>query len=181
MKSGLPKVASKFIKENQMTEEKSCCGEAKGLEKKADDIIRTHIYASIATGFVPIPIVDLVAFTGVQVDMLRRLAEVYDVPFKKDLVKSIIGALVGGIAPVTLSSTVASLLKFIPIVGYTTSAVSLSISGAATTYALGKVFVQHFASGGTFLDFNPEKVRAFFGAKVKEGREVAADMSADQR
>jgi uncharacterized protein (DUF697 family) len=166
-----------LVKEKKMTEEKACCSGTTDLEKKADEIIRKHVYASIATGFVPIPIVDLLVFTGVQVDMLRRLAEVYGVPFKKDLVKGSIGALVGGIAPVTLSSTVASLLKIVPVIGYTTSAVSLSITGAATTYALGKVFVQHFASGGTFLDFNPEKVRTFFAAKVKEGEGVAANMS----
>ena len=27
---------------------------------------------------------------------------------------------------------------------------------------MGKVFIQHFESGGTFLDFDPDKVRSYF-------------------
>ena len=39
------------------------------------------------------------------------------------------------------------------------------IAGAA--YAVGKVFIQHFASGGTFLTFDPEKVRAHYAGRAK--------------
>ena len=28
--------------------------------------------------------------------------------------------------------------------------------------SVGRVFIQHFASGGTFLDFDPESVRKHF-------------------
>ena len=31
-----------------------------------------------------------------------------------------------------------------------------------TTYAIGTVFYQHFAFGGTFLTFDAEKVKVFF-------------------
>jgi hypothetical protein len=32
---------------------------------------------------------------------------------------------------------------------------------AGATYAIGMVFIQHFASGGTLLDFNPGDYREF--------------------
>jgi hypothetical protein len=39
---------------------------------------------------------------------------------------------------------------------------------AGATYLIGKVFIQHFASGGTLLDFNPPDYREFIKAqKVK--------------
>jgi len=39
---------------------------------------------------------------------------------------------------------------------------------------VGKVFVQHFESGGTFLSFDPEKVRSHFEEELKMGKAVAA-------
>jgi hypothetical protein len=32
---------------------------------------------------------------------------------------------------------------------------------ACASYVIGKVFIQHFASGGTLLDFNPPDYREF--------------------
>ncbi len=39
---------------------------------------------------------------------------------------------------------------------------------AASTYAVGKIFVQHFESGGTVLSFNPDKVRDYYEAELKQ-------------
>jgi hypothetical protein len=36
---------------------------------------------------------------------------------------------------------------------------------AGATYAIGKAFIQHFASGGTLLDFNPPDYREFIRAQ----------------
>ncbi|MBF0535736.1 MAG: GTPase, partial [Nitrospirae bacterium] len=85
--------------------------------------------------------------------------------------------LIGSGIPVVLSSTVASLLKFIPVIGYTTASLSISIVGGASTYALGKVFVQHFESGGTFLDFDPMAVKEYFAKEFKEGQGLLSELS----
>ena len=50
---------------------------------------------------------------------------------------------------------------------------------AAFTYAVGKVLVQHFASGGTFLDFDPKKVREYFARQFEEGKLVTAKIRPD--
>ncbi|MEZ5671856.1 MAG: hypothetical protein R3E08_05540 [Thiotrichaceae bacterium] len=49
--------------------------------------------------------------------------------------------------------------------------------GGAATYAIDKVFVQHFESGGTFLDFDPEAVREHFAAEFAKGKDVAASLN----
>jgi hypothetical protein len=36
---------------------------------------------------------------------------------------------------------------------------------AGATYAIGMAFIQHFASGGTLLDFNPSQYREFIKAQ----------------
>lgn len=144
----------------------------------ADDIIRKRVYAAIGTGFVPIPIFDILALTGIQVEMVAKLSKLYQIPFKKDIVKTAVSSLVGGVLPVAATPIVASLVKMIPIIGYTTSAVTLSATGAASTYAVGKVFVQHFESGGTLLNFNADKVKEYYNEKFQEGQKVAADVKA---
>jgi hypothetical protein len=57
----------------------------------------------------------------------------------------------------------------------------IAIPGAAAsfTYAVGKVFLQHFAFGGTFLDFDPKKVREHFARQFEEGKLVAAKTKAE--
>jgi hypothetical protein len=37
----------------------------------------------------------------------------------------------------------------------------MPVLSAGATYAIGKAFIQHFATGGTLLDFNPPDYREF--------------------
>ena len=75
-----------------------------------------------------------------------------------------------------LRGVAASAVKLIPLVGSLSGMLALPIVAGASTYALGKVFVVHFETGGTLLDFDPEKTREYFAAKYKEGQKVSADM-----
>ncbi|NJL59718.1 MAG: DUF697 domain-containing protein, partial [Desulfobacteraceae bacterium] len=69
--------------------------------------------------------VDLVALTGVQLNMLRRLAKLYEVPFAQDKVKNLLSCLVGSVIPLGLSGPMASLLKAVPVVGQTVGVLSM--------------------------------------------------------
>ena len=139
----------------------------------SEGTIRNHVIGSMGVGLIPIPVVDLVALTGIQLNMLRKLAKAYDIPFSKDKVKTILAALIGGGIPVTFAGAFASLMKAVPIIGQTTGALAMPILAGATTYAVGKVFTQHFASGGTFLNFNPDDVKDYYYEMFKEGQKMA--------
>lgn len=160
-------------------EENKDLAAAEAGDKDADKILRNHVLGSMGVGLIPIPLVDLVALTGVQLNMLRKLAKTYNVPFSQDKVKNLLASLIGGGIPVTFSNAVASLIKSVPVIGQTTGAVAMPILAGATTYAVGKVFVQHFASGGTFLNFDPEAVREYYAAMFKEGEKVASGLKSD--
>jgi uncharacterized protein (DUF697 family) len=152
------------------------------LHAAADHLIRQYTLAGMAVGLVPIPLVDMAALLGVQLKMLHALAGLYDIEFKADLGRSAVGSLIGSAVPTNLSPALAaSLGKLIPGVGQTLATGSLVVLNGAATYALGKVFTQHFAAGGTFLTFNPEAVRDYFEAQLKEGGRVAADLKAKQK
>jgi len=56
--------------------------------------------------------------------------------------------------------------------------VSMAALGGAGTYAVGKVFIEHFESGGTFLSFDPDKVREKFKALFEKGKEFVTPKTA---
>jgi uncharacterized protein (DUF697 family) len=67
--------------------------------------------------------------------------------------------------PATSGIGAASALKVVPVVGMLVSGFVMPVLSAGATYAIGKAFVQHFASGGTLLDFNPPDYREFIKAQ----------------
>lgn len=113
-----------------------------------------------AAGLIPLPLVDVVAVSGVQLQLLRRLSQMYGVPFSENMGKSVLASLIGSMIPATSGMGVTSALKGVPIIGALSSLVMPTLSAGAT-YAIGKVFVEHFDSGGTLLDFNPPDYREF--------------------
>jgi uncharacterized protein (DUF697 family) len=141
----------------------------------ANKVVRNYSVGSIAPAVVPVPILDLVLLTGLQLKMLHSLSGVYGVPFSKDLGKKAISSLVGGVAPLAMEPVVASVVKIIPFLGQAAGAISLGTLGGATTYAIGKVFTQHFESGGTFLSFDPQKVRDYYASALEEGKQVVGE------
>ncbi|MCF7986892.1 MAG: DUF697 domain-containing protein [Methylovulum sp.] len=140
----------------------------------AQEIVQTSMYYAMGLGIVPIPVFDFVAVTVVQLDMLRRLCKLYEVKFLESKGKNLIGALVGGGFSSTLSPILASLVKLIPVVGSTLGALSMPILAGSSTYAVGKVFIQHFESGGTFLNFDPKAVKDYYAEQLKEGTSIAS-------
>jgi uncharacterized protein (DUF697 family) len=125
---------------------------------------RFAIWSGVA-GLIPVPIVDLLAVGGLQVQMLRRLSQIYDVEFSQNRGKALIAALAGTMIPATSGMGAASALKGVPVFGTLTAAFVMPVLSAGATFAIGKAFVQHFESGGTLLDFNPPDYREFVKAQ----------------
>lgn len=151
---------------------------AEGRTERLEKISKHHILGSMGVGLVPLPLVDIIALMGIQLNMIRKISAEYGVPFREDLGKSLVTSLMGGVLPVTVGCTLASIIKFIPLIGYTTGAVTMPVISGAATYALYKTFVQHFESGGTFLDMEPAKVKAYFAEQFAKGKKCAADLKA---
>lgn len=138
------------------------------LDKQASKTIRKYALLSVIPGVIPMPLLDLAAISALQLKMLHELSNIHGVPFSGYWGKSSIAALVGTATTGGMYPTLASFIKVVPFVGHYAGAASLSTMAAASTYAVGKVFNQHFASGGTFLTFNAEKGKRDFERKVEE-------------
>ena len=128
---------------------------------------RFAIWSGVA-GLVPLPVVDVIAVGGLQLQMLRRISQIYDVGFSENRGKALIAALAGSMIPATSGIGAASTLKFVPVVGTIAAVFVMPVLSAGATYAIGKAFIQHFESGGTLLDFNPPDYREF----VKSQKEM---------
>jgi len=131
--------------------------------ESAQSIIRYYSGWSLGAGLVPIPLVDMLLVSGVQIQMLRKLSDLYEVKFSEHIARNLVAALLGGLVAETLSAgVVGPLLRSIPGIGGLLGLVTMPALSAAATYALGRVFTEHFESGGTLLTFDPAKMREFF-------------------
>jgi len=134
-------------------------------DKLALELVDRLSLWSGAAGFIPVPIIDIAAVGGVQLHMLRRLSEIYGIPFSKNRVKSIITSLAGAVMPATTATAATSLIKGVPILGTAVGSLTMPAAAACATWVIGRVFIKHFSLGGTLLDFSPPDYREFIKAQ----------------
>ena len=125
---------------------------------------RFAIWSGVA-GLIPLPVIDVICVGGLQLQMLRRLSQVYNVDFSENRGKALIAALAGCMIPATSGMGAASAMKAVPVLNILAAAFVMPVLSAGATFAIGKAFIQHFESGGTLLDFNPPDYREFVKAQ----------------
>ena len=133
-------------------------------EEMASKLVDRFALWSGVAGLIPVPIVDAVAVGGLQIQMVRRISQIYDVGFSENRGKALIASLAVSLIPATSGVGAASMLKAIPVIGTIAGGFVMPVLSAGATYAIGKAFIQHFATGGTLLDFNPPDYREFIRA-----------------
>lgn len=140
------------------------------ISGEAEELVSRHMLMALAVGLIPVPVVDIAALIAIQLRMLGRLAVLYDVEFSEQVGRSLIGSLLGaGGSFLATKTTTRFLFRFVPVGGWLAGAVSASVFAGASTYAVGKVFIQHFESGGTFVTFDPEMVRDYYAQQFERG------------
>ncbi len=133
---------------------------------EAERIVQRYAMGAVVPALLPLPLVDAGLIFAVQLKLIHRLAGVYGVPFEAERARSILTSLVGGSLSAMTGATVA---RAIPAVGWFAGIATTGAMGAASTWAVGKLFGQHFASGGTLLTFDPEKVREHYARLLARG------------
>lgn len=141
--------------------------------KHADTIIRNHVIWSMGAGLIPVLIADIFAISALQLDMIRQLCKVYNINFAETQGKAIVTSLTSSaLARISAGSVV----KMIPGLGSIIGGITVSVFAGASTYALGEVFKKHFSSGGTILDFDPERLRKLYKEQFEKGKKVVEDL-----
>lgn len=140
-------------------------------DQQAMALVKRYVPWTAVAGLVPLPLVDMAALISVQLHMLSKLSKIYDVPFKENGVKSIVTTLLGTVISSGVGASLGSIFKVIPVVGTIFGIAATPGMYSAATYAVGRIFVSHFEAGGTFLDFDPQKMRAYFVAEFEKAKE----------
>ncbi len=144
------------------------------IRKQADQVVKNNIAWAAGGGLIVVPFVDIAAVTAVEIKMIKELAELYEVPFRKKAARSIIASIVGGSSANLLAYSkvgaiaTGSLLKVVPVVGTIFGAATMSVFASAITYAIGSYFIKHFEEGGSLDDVDVSEASAEVEATTKE-------------
>ena len=136
-------------------------GEAARLDcrRRAHGLIQRYALLSGGSAALPLVVVDMLLVAGLQIRLIQLLARLYDVPFERERGRAALTGLLLGVEVRVVSLQLAWL---VPGAGYLLVAGPRAVLLATLTYAVGRVFLQHFETGGTLLDFDPKAMRAHF-------------------
>jgi uncharacterized protein (DUF697 family) len=141
---------------------------------RADVIITRHAAIAAGAGLIPIPLIDFSAILAAQVSMLYLLCDIWKQPFTKEVAKSVVLSAAGAGIPGlnTRNMFASSLLKAIPVIGTGAAMAATPVLAAATTLALGKLFVEHLESGGTLLTFKASRIKEYAKSLVADAERL---------
>jgi uncharacterized protein (DUF697 family) len=123
----------------------------------ARQIVDRHKAYAAVGGLAPVPIVNIAVLTAIIMRMVKRLSELYGVPYQRDRTRSAIIGLMAGAAPTGFGAMAASTLAFIvPGPGFVGLAVS-AVTAGALTQGIGLIFVEHFETEAGTTGLAPSK------------------------
>jgi uncharacterized protein (DUF697 family) len=115
--------------------------------RKAVAIVERYANLSAVGGAVPVPLANAAAITALLVRMVKKLSDLYAVPFERNRTRSVVIGLMGGALPTgfaTIATT--TLTYFIPGLNMMGLAVS-SVTSGAFARSIGQLYIEHFENG----------------------------------
>lgn len=119
-------------------------------------------------GAVPLPLLDLASIAALQVQLVRRLAALYERPFSGEAVRgTLLAASAASLSAGGGNLAGMLLARSLPWGQLLNMWVSSGLA-AATTQAIGRAYVLHFESGGTALDLDPATLAEHYRRALAE-------------
>ena len=144
---------------------------------RAEKIVKEHVLWSLGAGLVPIPLVDIAAVTVVQLDMFKQLCKLYERDYSELEGKMLLSAMTGG----TIARIGATIIKALPGIGTLLGGISMSIMAGASTYAVARVAVMHFESGGDIFNFDMDAAKKVYEEEFEKGKDYASQVGKDKK
>ncbi|NNE93782.1 MAG: GTPase [Verrucomicrobiales bacterium] len=145
---------------------------AGGPGTEEERIIRNHVLWSMGAGLIPVPLADLAGVTAIQMDALKKLAELHGIDYSEATGRRFVAALAGGAA----ARVGASVLKLLPGVGTVLGGLSMSAMSGASTYAVCQVAVKHFETHGNFLEIDLEDAKSAYHKALEKGKDIVESL-----
>lgn len=144
---------------------------------KANQIIQNHAWFATVPGFIPVFFLDTISITAIQLDMIKKLSRLYGRDYNEEKGKSITIALSSTLTGRLPGYMLRSSLKAIPVFGWVLGGLTMSALAAASTYATGAVFREHFSKGGTLENLDAESFKKFYKKEFKKAQKMAQKAS----
>jgi uncharacterized protein (DUF697 family) len=116
-------------------------------------IVDRHAAYSAFGGVIPLPLANFAGVTTVIVRMVKVLSGHYGVAFERDRTRAIVVGLVGGVMPAGVAAVTTSALFYILPPSILLGLAVSSMTAAAFTRSVGRIFIEQFESGATLDDF----------------------------
>ena len=145
-------------------------------DKSADSIIQRHVVYTMLTGGIPIPWLDLVAASAVQLDLLKQLATYYSVDFDAQAARAFVTSAGTALAGLAAGRAGASFLKAIPGVGWIAGGVGQAVLAGASTYAVGNLVKRLFREGKGLDELTAQVMRDELAGYFAKGQQVARSL-----
>ena len=122
------------------------------LDRRADKIISSHMWAAGVAGAAPLPLLDIAGGSAITVKMVLELARVYKQPIDTDTVVIMLeqlgknlAAMVGATAATpAVANALSAMLKTVPGIGTLAGGLLQGTVQALVTRWIGNVFVKYF-------------------------------------
>lgn len=144
-------------------------GETSVPPDHTSEIVTSYVGAAMLAASIPVPGVDVAAVTAVQIALVRRLARRYDVPYDALRGRAAVLSLVGA----SLARVGASAVKGLPGAGWLLGSAAQAVLSGGSTWALGRVYREHFEACGSLDDVDVERLRERYREALRRGRDVA--------
>ena len=168
-------IAGNVSEKLQELEIKLKASNLQGKHLAAQNIVKTHMVAGAALALLPVPIFDLAALSGTQLNLLRSLCQHYGVNFNEQRGKALLTSLISGSLPLLTVMGLSSFARLLPGIGTIGGSISMTVFSSAFIYATGQVFIHHFEYGGTLEDFDGKHWRKFFKQKFAEKKALVKE------
>jgi uncharacterized protein (DUF697 family) len=130
-------------------------------ERRASAMRIVHRYMAMSAGaaLVPMAGVDVIVLAGLHVSLIKQLCDHYGVDFSEHTARNILIAIVASVVPGTVGSVVGrGILRLLPLGGAVFGWTLMSAGSAAFSYAIGRLFIHHFESGGDLTSFDVRRL-----------------------
>ena len=119
---------------------------------------------------VPTLLAEWILLPAIQLALIHKLCEIYEQKFVINAAKAKIAVFLAWLLTLLFAAPFSVILRHVPLIGMSWRHISTALIGSASTYAIGKVFILHFESGGTLLTLDPAKLWEYYREQFEQAR-----------
>jgi uncharacterized protein (DUF697 family) len=134
-------------------------------------ITHRYVLASAAAALVPVPGIDVTVMAGIHIALIKALTEHYGESFSDHAARNIVMAIGVTLLPGTLGSIASQ--RYLKLLPFGLGSLTQSAASAAASYALGRVIMAHFETGGTLDSFDVKNLHKLMWWRHEEKLIVA--------